>query len=99
MQLGVLSHIVGDTCPYMRHTNAKRAQNGFRQLILVSISCQMLIKNFFWQFLFLPPKTLVFEGAMDWRIAAECHHEHTNALLEALKLQFRLKNHAVLLHH
>ena len=46
--------------------------------------------------MFLPPKTLVFEGAMDWRIAAECHHEHPNTLLEALKLHIQFENHAEL---
>ena len=41
MQWCVLSYMVGDACPYMRHTNAKRAQNGFHQGVLVRISCQM----------------------------------------------------------
>ena len=86
MQWGVLSYMVGDACPYMRHTNAKRAQNGFHQGVLVRISCQMLQKFFFWRFLFLPPKTSVFEGEIGWRIAAEFQHEHLNALLKAPKL-------------
>ena len=57
-----------------------------------------ITKNVFWSFLFLPPKTLVFEGAMDWRIAAECHHEHTNTLLEALKLHIQFENHNMSVH-